>query len=56
MHHIAFLVSTTLNIIDLVDLMATSSNIINIERGWGSHGMFNAFYLYVLHPDHGPIK
>ena len=45
MHHIAFLAPTTLNIIDLVDLMVTCGYVFNIERGWTSHGMFNAFYL-----------
>ena len=56
MHHTVFLAPTTLNIIDLVDFIATYGYMINIERGWGSHGIFNAFYLYILHPNHEPIK
>jgi len=51
MHHIAFWVPTPLNIIDLLDLMATTGYVGNIERGPGRHGISNAFFLYVLDPD-----
>lgn len=51
LHHIAFWVSTPLNIIDLLDLMATTGYVKNIERGPGRHGISNAFFLYVLDPD-----
>ena len=51
MHHVAFWVPTPLNIIDLLDLMATTGYVSNIERGPGRHGISNAFFLYVLDPD-----
>ena len=42
---------TPLNIIDLLDLMATTGYVANIERGPGRHGISNAFFLYVRDPD-----
>ena len=51
LHHVAFWVSTPLNIIDLLDLMATTGYVGNIERGPGRHGISNAFFLYVRDPD-----
>jgi catechol 2,3-dioxygenase len=51
LHHIAFWVATPLNIIDLLDLMATTGYVANIERGPGRHGISNAFFLYVRDPD-----
>lgn len=51
LHHTAFWVPTPLNIIDLLDLMATTGYVANIERGPGRHGISNAFFLYVLDPD-----
>ena len=51
LHHTAFWVPTPLNIIDLLDLMATTGWVANIERGPGRHGISNAFFLYVLDPD-----
>ncbi|WP_048646760.1 3,4-dihydroxyphenylacetate 2,3-dioxygenase [Nitratireductor soli] len=51
LHHIAFWVPTPLNIIDLLDLMATTGYVGNIERGPGRHGISNAFFLYVRDPD-----
>lgn len=44
LHHTAFWVSTPLNIIDLLDLMATTGYVANIERGPGRHGISNAFF------------
>ena len=38
-------------IIDLLDLMATTGWVANIERGPGRHGISNAFFLYILDPD-----
>jgi len=35
----------------LLDLMATTGYVDNIERGPGRHGISNAFFLYVLDPD-----
>lgn len=51
LHHTAFWVPTPLNIIDLLDLMATTGWIDNIERGPGRHGISNAFFLYIRDPD-----
>lgn len=51
LHHVAYWVPTPLNIIDLLDLMATTGYVANIERGPGRHGISNAFFLYVRDPD-----
>lgn len=51
LHHTAFWVPTPLNIIDLLDLMATTGYVANIERGPGRHGISNAFFLYILDLD-----
>ena len=51
LHPVAFWVPTPLNIIDLLDLMATTGHVANIERGPGRHGISNAFFLYILDPD-----
>ena len=51
LHHTAFWVPTPLNIIDLLDLMATTGWVDHIERGPGRHGISNAFFLYVRDPD-----
>ncbi|MDO6481651.1 3,4-dihydroxyphenylacetate 2,3-dioxygenase [Shimia thalassica] len=51
LHHTAFWVPTPLNIIDLLDLMASTGWVENIERGPGRHGISNAFFLYILDPD-----
>ncbi|SFL65551.1 3,4-dihydroxyphenylacetate 2,3-dioxygenase [Shimia aestuarii] len=51
LHHTAFWVPTPMAIIDLLDLMATTGWVDNIERGPGRHGISNAFFLYVLDPD-----
>lgn len=56
MHHTAFWVPTPLNIIDLLDLMATTGYVGNIERGPGRHGISNAFFLYVRDPDNHRIE
>ncbi|MEM1374343.1 MAG: 3,4-dihydroxyphenylacetate 2,3-dioxygenase [Pseudomonadota bacterium] len=47
LHHLAFWVPTPLNIIDLLDLMATTGHVDKIERGPGRHGISNAFFLYI---------
>ena len=51
LHHTAFWVPNPLAIIDLLDLMATTGYLANIERGPGRHGISNAFFLYVRDPD-----
>ncbi|TGU68362.1 3,4-dihydroxyphenylacetate 2,3-dioxygenase, partial [Mesorhizobium sp. M1C.F.Ca.ET.144.01.1.1] len=56
LHHVAFWVPTPLNIIDLLDLMATTGYVGNIERGPGRHGISNAFFLYIRDPDNHRIE
>lgn len=51
LHHVAFWVPNPLAIIDLLDLMATTGYLANIERGPGRHGISNAFFLYIRDPD-----
>ncbi|HEU0223179.1 MAG TPA: 3,4-dihydroxyphenylacetate 2,3-dioxygenase [Paracoccaceae bacterium] len=51
LHHTAFWVASPLHIVDLLDLMATTGRLANIERGPGRHGISNAFFLYVRDPD-----
>jgi catechol 2,3-dioxygenase len=51
LHHMAFWVPTPMNIIDLLDLMATTGYVSNIERGPGRHGISNAFFLYIRDQD-----
>ncbi|MCR9127171.1 MAG: 3,4-dihydroxyphenylacetate 2,3-dioxygenase [Rhodobacteraceae bacterium] len=51
LHHLAFWVPTPLNIIDLLDLMATTGYVGHIERGPGRHGISNAFFLYIRDRD-----
>jgi catechol 2,3-dioxygenase len=51
LHHLAFWVPHPIAIIDLLDLMATTGYVGNIERGPGRHGISNAFFLYVRDPD-----
>ena len=51
LHHVAFWVANPLNVIDLLDLMATTGYVSNIERGPGRHGISTAFFLYVRDPD-----
>src|SRR3546814_19127745 len=50
LHHVAFWVPTPLNIIDLLDLMATTGYLANIERGPGRHGLSNASFLHIRDP------
>lgn len=56
LHHLAFWVANPLNIIDLLDLMATTGYQANIERGPGRHGVSNAFFLYIRDPDEHRIE
>lgn len=56
LHHVAFWVPSPLNIIDLLDLMATTGYVANIERGPGRHGISNAFFLYIRDPDGNRIE
>jgi len=56
LHHIAFWVASPMNIIDFLDLMATTGYVGNIERGPGRHGIANAFFLYIRDPDGNRIE
>ncbi|MEO0679152.1 MAG: 3,4-dihydroxyphenylacetate 2,3-dioxygenase [Pseudomonadota bacterium] len=51
LHHIAYACPTPLDILNLLDLMATTGWVDAIERGPGRHGISNAFFLYVRDPD-----
>jgi catechol 2,3-dioxygenase len=51
LHHVAYWVPHPIAIIDLLDLMAATGYVGNIERGPGRHGISNAFFLYVRDPD-----
>ena len=51
LHHLAYWVASPMNIIDLLDLMATTGHVDSIERGPGRHGIANAFFVYVLDAD-----
>lgn len=51
LHHIAYWCPTPLDILNLLDLMATTGWVDAIERGPGRHGISNAFFLYVRDPD-----
>lgn len=51
LHHAAYWVSTPMNIIDLLDLLAAKGMISCIERGPGRHGISNAFFVYLRDPD-----
>jgi catechol 2,3-dioxygenase len=51
LHHLAFFVSTAMDIIHLLDVMSTTGYLANIERGPGRHGISNAFFLYLRDPD-----
>ena len=56
LHHVAFWVPHPLAILDLLDLMATTGYVGNIERGPGRHGISNAFFLYVRDPDNHRVE
>jgi catechol 2,3-dioxygenase len=56
LHHIAFWVASPMNIIDFLDLMATTGYVGHIERGPGRHGISNAFFLYIRDPDGNRVE
>jgi catechol 2,3-dioxygenase len=51
LHHIGVWSNSTIDIINLCDVMASSGYLPNMERGPGRHGISNAFFLYVRDPD-----
>ncbi|MEM7534169.1 MAG: 3,4-dihydroxyphenylacetate 2,3-dioxygenase [Chloroflexota bacterium] len=51
LHHIGIWISTSTDIINFCDLLATSGHIDAFERGPGRHGISNAFFLYIRDRD-----
>ena len=51
LHHIGVWTASSLDILHICDVMATSGYLANMERGPGRHGISNAFFLYVRDPD-----
>ena len=51
LHHIGVWNATSLDILHICDVMATSGYLANMERGPGRHGISNAFLLYIRDPD-----
>jgi catechol 2,3-dioxygenase len=51
LHHVGVWAGSTIDIINVCDVMATTGYLPNMERGPGRHGISNAFFLYVRDPD-----
>ncbi len=51
LHHLGVYISTSTEIIDFCDRLASSDYIEAFERGPGRHGISNAFFLYILDRD-----
>jgi len=51
LHHIGVWTASSLDILHICDVMATSGYLANMERGPGRHGISNAFFLYIRDPD-----
>ncbi len=51
LHHVAFAVPESHNILGLADVLGAHDQAHWIERGPGRHGVSNAFYLYLRDPD-----
>jgi catechol 2,3-dioxygenase len=51
LHHVAFAVPESRDILGLCDRMGALGMVANMERGPGRHGVSNAFYLYVRDDD-----
>ncbi|MGH6788889.1 MAG: 3,4-dihydroxyphenylacetate 2,3-dioxygenase [Pseudolabrys sp.] len=51
LHHIGVWTASSLDILHICDVMASSGFLPNMERGPGRHGISNAFFLYVRDPD-----
>jgi catechol 2,3-dioxygenase len=56
LHHVAFWVPSPVNVIDFLDVMATTGHVGAIERGPGRHGISNAFFLYIRDPDGNRVE
>ncbi len=51
LHHIGVWTASSLDILHICDVMASSGYLVNMERGPGRHGISNAFFLYIRDPD-----
>jgi catechol 2,3-dioxygenase len=51
LHHIGVWTASSLDILHICDVMASSGYLANMERGPGRHGISNAFFLYIRDPD-----
>jgi catechol 2,3-dioxygenase len=51
LHHIGVWTASSLDILHICDVMASSGYLDNMERGPGRHGISNAFFLYIRDPD-----
>ena len=51
LHHVGVWTASSLDILHICDVMATSGYLPNMERGPGRHGISNAFFLYIRDPD-----
>jgi 3,4-dihydroxyphenylacetate 2,3-dioxygenase len=51
LHHVAFAVPESRDILSLCDVIGARNEAQSIERGPGRHGVSNAFYLYLRDPD-----
>lgn len=51
LHHIGVWTASSLDILHICDVMASSGFLSNMERGPGRHGISNAFFLYTRDPD-----
>jgi catechol 2,3-dioxygenase-like lactoylglutathione lyase family enzyme len=51
LHHVAFAVPESHNVLGLCDVIGARNEAHWIERGPGRHGVSNAFYLYLRDPD-----
>ncbi len=51
LHHIGVWTASSLDILHICDVMASSGFLANMERGPGRHGISNAFFLYIRDPD-----
>lgn len=56
LHHFAAWVPTPLDLIHVCDILASADADHHIERGFGRHGIGNAFFLYLRDPDQHRIE
>jgi catechol 2,3-dioxygenase len=56
LHHIGVWTASSLDILHICDVMASSGFLANMERGPGRHGISNAFFLYIRDPDNHRVE